>query len=57
MTQKAVFKKHKTDPCILYRVNELRAEIFTVYVDDTLAIGDKPELMDTIECIKKEYKT
>ena len=22
-----------------------------------LAIGDKPELMDTIECIKKEYVT
>ena len=39
MTLKAGFKKCKTDPCILYRVNELGAEIAIVYVDDTLANG------------------
>ena len=53
MTQKAVFKQCNTDPCILYRVNELRTAIFIVYIDDTLEIGVRPALIDTIECIKK----
>ena len=48
MTLKEGSKQQKTEPCILYRVNELRTAIFIVYVDDTLGIGDKPELMDTI---------
>ena len=50
-------KKIKIDPFILYRVNELRTLIVIVYVDDTLEIGGKPALMNTIECIKKEYVT
>ena len=46
-------QKRKTDPCLLYRVNELGTVIFIVYVDYTLSIGDKLEFMDKIECIKK----
>ena len=53
MTLKAGFNQYKTYPCILYRIYELGTVIFIIYVDDTLKIGDKPELMDTIECIKK----
>ena len=37
----------------LFRVNELGTEIIIVYVYDTLETGDKLELMDTIEWIKK----
>ena len=51
MTPKAGFKQCKTGPCLLYIVN--RTAIVTVYGDDTLEIGDKPALMDTIECTKK----
>ena len=36
MTLKAVFKKWITDPIILYRVNEIRTLIVTIYVDYTL---------------------
>ena len=38
---------------VLYRLNELGTEIIIIYIDDTLAIGDKPALVDTVECIKK----
>ena len=55
MTLKAWVKKFKTDPCLLYRVNEIGPVIIIVYVDDTLETGDKPAFMNTIECIKKEY--
>ena len=44
MTLKAVFKKFNNVPCLLYQVNELGTVIVIVYVDDILAIGDKPEL-------------
>ena len=54
MTLKTVFKKYKTNSCLLYQVNELNTVIVIVYVDETLAIWDKPALMDKIECIKKE---
>ena len=53
ITLKVWFKQYKTDPCLLYIVNELRTAIVILYVDDTLEIGYKPSLMDTIECIKK----
>ena len=53
MTLKIGFKQCKTDPCLLYKVNELRTEIVIVYVDDTLTIRDKTALMDMVECIKK----
>ena len=53
MTQKVGLKQCKTDPCILYKVNEPRTEIVIVYVNEILEIGYKPELMDTIECIKE----
>ena len=53
MTLKAGFKQWKTDPCILWRVNKLETVIVIVYVYDTLEIGYKPALMDTIECINK----
>ena len=35
MTPKAGFKQFKTGPCLLYRVNELRTEIFIVYANGT----------------------
>ena len=57
MTLTEGFKKCETDCCLLYRVNELRTVIVIIYVDKTLSVGDKPELMDTIICIKKEYAT
>ena len=34
-----------------------RDVIVIVYVEDTLVIGEKPELIDTIEFIKKEHST
>ena len=48
MTLKAGFKQCKTDPCLLYRVNELGTGLVIIYIFDTLAIGYKPSLMDTI---------
>ena len=48
MKLKAGFKKFKTDPCLLYRVCELKTVTVIVYIDGTLAIGDKPALMDII---------
>ena len=57
MTLKAGFKQCKTDPCLLYIINELENLIFVVYVFYTLSIGGKPVFMDTNECIKKEYYT
>ena len=53
MTVKAGFKQFNTYLCLLYRVNELGTAIIMVYVYDTLEIKDKPELIDTIEFIKK----
>ena len=50
ITPKVIFKKFKSNTCLLYMVNELGTEIFIVYVDDMLEIGDKTELMDKIEC-------
>ena len=50
---KVGIQKCKTYPSLFYIVNELRDVIFVVYVDATLGIGDKSELMDKIECIKK----
>ena len=55
VTLKVGFKQCKNYPSILYRVNETGTAIVIVYVYDTLEIRDKPALMDTIECIKKEY--
>ena len=55
MNLKEGFKYCKTYPCILYRVNKLRAFTVTVSIYHTLSIGDKPTLMDAIECTKKEY--
>ena len=57
MALKAGFKKCNTGPCLLYRVNELGTIIFIIYVDGTLEIGYKLALMNTIECIRKEYVT
>ena len=48
MNQKAGLEKCKTDPCLLYRVNELGTAIVIVYVDDILAKGEKSALKDTI---------
>ena len=53
ITLKVRFKQCNTDPCLLYRVNELGTETCIVYIDDTLVIGYKPVFMDKIECIKK----
>ena len=52
-TLKAVFKKCKTNTCILYRVNEICTIIVIVYVHDTPEIGYKPAFVDTIEYTKK----
>ena len=53
MTLKAGYKKCKTEPCLLYRINELGNVIFILYKDDTLKIGDKPASVDTTEYTKK----
>ena len=53
MTLKEGFKSFKTDTYLLYRENELGTAIAIVCVDGTLVIGDKPSLVDTIECINK----
>ena len=53
MTLKVIFNQYKTDPCFLYRVNELGTAILIIYVDETLTIRDKPALMNKIGCIKK----
>ena len=42
MTVKAGFKQYNTDPFISYRLNDLGTVIIILYVDDTLAIRDKP---------------
>ena len=52
-TLKAEFKQCKTYPSLLYRVNEIGTSIVILYIYKTLEIGYKPELVDTIECIKK----
>ena len=49
MNLKAGFKQYRTELCILYGVNELMTVIIIIYTDDTLKIGYKPALMDTIE--------
>ena len=46
-------QKCKTDTCLLYILNELGNVIFIIDIYDTLVIWDKPELMNTIEYIKK----
>ena len=53
MTFKAVFNQRTTYYCSLYIVNDLGTVIITVYINDTMEIGDKPELINKIECIKK----
>ena len=57
MSPKVGFKKRNTDPCLLYRLNELWNVIFIVYVYGTMKIGDKPGFVDAIECTKKWYVT
>ena len=57
MTLNAGFKQCKTDPFIIYQLNEIMTVIVIVYVDGTLKIRDKPVLMNNIERIKKEYAT
>ena len=41
MTFKAVFNQRKIDPSLLYISNKLGTAISTVYVYETLAIGDR----------------
>ena len=48
MPLKEIFKKRKTDYCILYCVNEPGTLIFIIYVDDMLEMVENPEFMDTI---------
>ena len=57
MNLKSGFKQCKTDTCLLYIVNELGTVIVILYVDETLEIIYKPEFMDKIEYINKEYAT
>ena len=57
MNLKAGIKQCNIDPCVFYRVNGLGAVILVLYKYDTLEIRDKPALIDTIECIKKECVT
>ena len=57
MTLKTGFKQCKTDPCLLYRLNELRTLIVIVYLDGMLEIIDNPSFMNPFESIKKEYAT
>ena len=53
VTFNPVFKKCKTDLCLLYLVHELGTVIVIVYVYSMLVIVDIPSLLNTIECIKK----
>ena len=48
ITLKAGFKQCNTYTCILYLLNEIDNVILVLYVDYTLAIGDKPAFMNTI---------
>ena len=57
ITLKAGLKKCKTYPFILYRLNELGNIIVILYIDYTLKVVYKPELMNMIEYTKKEYAT
>ena len=57
MTLKGVFKQCKTYPCLLYGVDELRNVIVTIYIYEMMAVGNKSELNNTIECINKQYVT
>ena len=57
MTLKAWFKQCNNGPCILYIENELGTVIVIIYVYYKLEIVDKPEFMNFVECIKKEYAT
>ena len=49
------FKQCRNYPFLLYRGNKLRNKIVILYIDDTLEIGDKAALMNTIKCIKQEH--
>ena len=40
VTPKSMLKKFKTDTCLLYRLDELGTDIFIIYANDTLAIGE-----------------
>ena len=40
MTLKAGFKQFKTNPCLLYTVNELGTVIVILYIDEILAKRD-----------------
>ena len=48
MNLKVVFNKNKTDPCLLYRINELGPVIVNSYVHNMLSIRDKLAFMDTV---------
>ena len=49
-----VFKKWKTDSCLLHIVNEREAVIVVLYIYDILEIRYKPASMDKIEYINEE---
>ena len=57
MTLKAIIKKCKLDPCLLYRLNELGATISVIYVDDTLELEYELALVDSLVFIKKLFES
>ena len=50
------FKQCNSDIYLLYIVNELGTDVFSIYVYYTLSIGDELELLDRLEYTKKQYK-
>ena len=50
-------KNTTTNSCIFLRLNKLRASNFTIYVDETLTVRNKPMIKDTIRYTKQDHST
>ena len=49
------FKISETDPCLLYRENNLGICMIIIYVDDMIAIGHQQSIIDVQERVKKVF--
>ena len=49
------FCRCKIDPCLLIRTTDDKTVIFCIYVDDVCCVGDKEEVKEAIEEVKKIY--
>ena len=57
MTPNKVFNNFKSDTCLLYTANKIRTRIIIINIYGMLVIFYEMELLDALECIKKENKT